>query len=155
MNQSEISGDINGPISASEAMHVGNDLAVMQSLDVPNAPITSVLENSELINNTESFLDILNAPLPFDKDQKRFQIADSLLQELYDAKKSGDTEPAIRSSLSPDIIEPDFLSQITDTMSQVQNSIEDEQLREAMKVFVARAEELKNSSGPRAENGTE
>ena len=124
-------------------------------MDVPNAPISSLLEDSEVINNTESLIDILNASAPFDKDQKRFQIADSLLQELYDARQCGDTEPAIQSSPSTDIIEPDFVSQITDTMSQVQNNIEDDQLRAAMKVFMSRAGELKNSSGPRAENGTE
>ena len=115
--QAEITGDINGPISTSESIHVGNDLGVTQSLDVPNAPIGSLLEDSEVINNTESLIDILNASAPFDKDQKRFQIADSLLQELYDARQCGDTEPAIQSSPSTDIIEPDFVSQITDTMS--------------------------------------
>ena len=37
-------------------------------------------------------------------------------------------------------------------MSKVQNSIKDKQLREAVKVFMSRAEELKNSSGPRPES---
>ena len=103
-----------------------------------------------MINDTKSLIDILNAPAPFDKDQKRFQITDLLLQELYDARESGDTEPAIQGSPSKDIIEPDFASQVTDTMSQIQNNIEDEQLRAVMKVIMSSAEELKNPRGPRA-----
>ena len=45
INQAEITGDINGPISTSEAVHVCNTLGVIQSLDVPNAPINSLLDD--------------------------------------------------------------------------------------------------------------
>lgn len=40
-------------------------------------------------------------------------------------------------------------------MSRVKNSIEDEQLLVAIESFMSNAEELKNSSGPLTENGSE
>ena len=66
INRAEIAGDIIGPISTSKTMHVGNDLEVIQSLEVPTTPINKLFEEKEVINNAESLIDILNACAPFD-----------------------------------------------------------------------------------------
>ena len=106
-------------------MKIANDLGVLQTLDVPTASISNLLEEAEVINDAESLISILNTSALFEKDQKRFQIGYSLLQEQYDARLSEDTEPAILSSPSTDVMKPDFVSDITYTMFEVQNSIED------------------------------
>ena len=124
-------------------------------MGIPTAPISMILEETEMTNYAELLIDVQNPSRPFDEDWKDFQIADFSSQNLYDARVFSDTEPDILSSLSRDKIEPYFVSQFTDTMSHVQNSIENEQLRGSSQSLMSCAEEVKNSIRTRAKKGTE
>lgn len=69
INQTESSGHNNGLTRTAEAMRGGYDSRVIQSLDVSIIPISKLLEETEVNNNTESFTDVLNASIRFNQNR--------------------------------------------------------------------------------------
>ena len=55
-------------VSSSNAVHLADDISVVQSLSVPTTPLSQILEAAELTAGTASLMLILNSPAPFDAD---------------------------------------------------------------------------------------
>ena len=97
INQAGIANDIDGRIGTSGAIQVTNNIRVIEWLDLSTVPIRKIMQETEVTNNAESLVDILNASAPFDEDQEPFQITDSVQQELCDEWVSRNTDPAFLS----------------------------------------------------------
>ena len=70
--------------SLSDALLFSSDIASVQALDISAAQITELLDGFFEVSNTEESIGLLNTLQPFDKDQMRFGIAYSLVEDLFD-----------------------------------------------------------------------
>ena len=77
------------------------------------------------VNNAEELIEMLSAPQPFDRDQKRFEIFDSSVQDLFDQEISNTAKSANKSAPDENNKKISQLTEIADMMSQTQDSVHD------------------------------
>ena len=64
----------------SEIRHIERDLSLVQSPDIPHTPVSVILEEANLGDNTHSLDEVLNSLAPFDNQPSRSEISNSFLQ---------------------------------------------------------------------------
>ena len=143
------STELTEPLSSSDALLFSSDLATVRTIDISEAQVKELLDGFSEVNNAEDLIRMLNAPQPFDKDQNRFEISDSSVQDLFDRKISNTAKSMNQSA--PDETNEDIsqVTEIADMMSETQGSVHDLEIRNIMASLVSRVNQLsQKSAGP-------
>ena len=86
----------------------------------------------------------LNSTAPFDKELSRSEVAAAVLNEMYDAEEPISGEASIEDNTSSETSKNISVAELTQSLSQTQDGINDSVLQHAMQAVLSRVRSIKS-----------
>ena len=97
-------------------------------------------------SNATSLMNILNSPAPFDVEPSRAEVADSTIQDLFDLHQDHLSSLSTENPSSGDVSGNISVQQLTESISEIADKIDDGELQRAIEVVMSRIDTLKSQT---------
>ena len=133
-------------VSHSEIGHIERDLSLLQSPEIPHTLVSVIPEEANSGDNTHTLDEVLNSLEPFDNEPPGSDIYNSFPQNLFDSRQQSSESTANNIQESEDNTSISSVSHVTQSLSEIQDKLDEHELRRALDATLSRVSYLKTRS---------